>query len=78
MMKKLIVCVFALFAGVVVMAQASKKVMKQLIDENMQFAAQQYKLLMKNTPDTVMPRSYNAAKQQLITSNTKWWCTAIR
>jgi unsaturated chondroitin disaccharide hydrolase len=76
-MKKLTVFLFALFTGVLVMAQASKKVMKQLIDENMQFAAQQYKLLMKNTPDTVMPRSYNAAKQQLITSNTKWWCSGF-
>ena len=76
-MKKLIVLMFALFTGVLLMAQPSKKVMKQLIDENMQFAAQQYKLLMKNTPDTVMPRSYNAAKQQLITSNTKWWCSGF-
>ncbi|MHA4845415.1 glucuronyl hydrolase [Flavitalea antarctica] len=77
MMKKLIVSAFALFIAVAVSAQPSKKVMKKLIDENMQFAAQQYKLLMKNTPDTVMPRSYNAEKQQLITSNTKWWCSGF-
>ncbi|WP_458924247.1 glucuronyl hydrolase [Flavitalea antarctica] len=76
-MKKLIVSAFALFIAVAVSAQPSKKVMKKLIDENMQFAAQQYKLLMKNTPDTVMPRSYNAEKQQLITSNTKWWCSGF-
>jgi unsaturated chondroitin disaccharide hydrolase len=76
-MKRLIVSAFALLMGVVVVAQASKKEMKKLIDENMQFAAQQYKLLMKNTPDTVMPRSYNAEKQQLITSNTKWWCSGF-
>lgn len=76
-MKKLMMTAFTLFVSAVLIAQPSKKVMKQLIDENMQFAARQYKLLMKNTPDTAMPRSYDAAKQQLITSNTKWWCSGF-
>lgn len=59
------------------MAQSSKKVMKQLIDENMDFAAQQYKVLMQNVPPTLMPRSFNAAKKELVTSNTKWWCSGF-
>ena len=51
--------------------------MRQLIDANMNFAAQQYKLLMQTTPDTLMPRSYDAAKNILITSDTKWWCSGF-
>ena len=66
-----------LLVSIASVAQTSKKVMKQLIDENMKFAAQQYKVLMKNTPDTVMPRSFDASKQKLITSNTQWWCSGF-
>ena len=66
-----------LLLSITSVAQTSKKVMKQLIDENMKFAAQQYKVLMKNTPDTVMPRSFDASKQKLITSNTQWWCSGF-
>ena len=51
--------------------------MKQLIDENMQYAAKQYKVLMQNVSPTLMPRTYDAAKQQVVTSNTKWWCSGF-
>jgi unsaturated chondroitin disaccharide hydrolase len=60
------------------MAQGpSKQEMKQLIDEDMRFAAKQYKVLMQKTPATVMPRTYNAAKDSLVTSDTKWWCSGF-
>jgi hypothetical protein len=75
-MKKFIISCL-LLVSIASVAQTSKKVMKQLIDENMKFAAQQYKVLMKNTPDTLMPRSFDASKQQLITSNTQWWCSGF-
>lgn len=77
MIKKisLVVVLFSLaFAG---LAQSSKKAMKQLIEENMLYAAKQYKVLMQHTPATLMPRSYDAAKNQLVTSNTKWWCSGF-
>ncbi|AXY78529.1 glucuronyl hydrolase [Paraflavitalea soli] len=51
--------------------------MQQLIDEDMQFAAQQYKVLAGKVPATEMPRSYIAAKDSLVTSNTKWWCSGF-
>ena len=57
--------------------QVSQTSMRQLIDANMNFAVQQYKLLLQTTPDTVMPRSFNAAKSQLVTSDTKWWCSGF-
>jgi hypothetical protein len=76
-MKKATLSLFALLITVGAISQSSKKLMKQLIDENMKFAAQQYKILAKSTPDTVMPRSFNAEKKELITSNTKWWTSGF-
>jgi hypothetical protein len=76
-MRKLMVVVLALVFSLGMQAQVSKKAMQQLIDENMRFAAQQYKVLASKLPPTVMPRSYTAAKDSLVTSNTKWWCSGF-
>jgi len=76
-MKRTSLVVLFSLIGVMAFAQNSRKAMKQLIEENMHFAAQQYKVLMKNVPADLMPRSYDAAKDQLITSNTKWWCSGF-
>jgi unsaturated chondroitin disaccharide hydrolase len=76
-MRKLILFVLLSGASVIVSAQCSKNDMKQLIDENMAFAAQQYKTLARNVPSDLMPRSYDSAKNNLITSNTKWWCSGF-
>lgn len=56
---------------------APQKNMQQLIDANMKFAAQQYKILIQTTPDTLMPRSFDTAKNALLTSDTKWWCSGF-
>ena len=56
----LVCCLFALNC----LGQDKKK-MKQLIDENMKFAAEQYKVLMKNVPADSMPRSYDPGKKQI-------------
>jgi hypothetical protein len=58
-------------------AQNSNTSMKQLIEENMQFATEQYKVLMQKVPPTVMPRSFDSSKGGLITSNTKWWTSGF-
>ncbi|WP_315823121.1 glycoside hydrolase family 88 protein [Paraflavitalea speifideaquila] len=76
-MRKLMIVVLALVVLHEMQAQSSKKAMQQLIDENMQFAAQQYKVLASKLPATVMPRSYAAGKDSLVTSNTKWWCSGF-
>ncbi len=60
-----------------VVAQTNKSDMKQLIGDNMQYAAGQYKVLMQQAPADQMPRSYNASAKQLITSNTEWWCSGF-
>lgn len=55
--------------------QPSKKQMQQLIDENMQFAVKQYKVLQDSTPANRMPRSF--AKGRSVTSDTEWWCSGF-
>lgn len=55
----------------------SKAEMRNLIDNNLHLAANQYKLLAQNTPKNVMPRSYDAKKNEVITSNTRWWCSGF-
>ena len=49
--------------------------MQSLIEENMQFAVQQYKVLEQNTPDSMMPKTFE--KNAMQTSNTKWWCSGF-
>lgn len=76
-MRKVILLVVCTVLSMVMLAQNSRKAMQQLIDENMQFAAQQYKVLAQKVPATVMPRTYLASKDSLVTSNTKWWCSGF-
>lgn len=76
-MKKFIAVLSFVSAGFFVMSQPSKKAMRQLVDDNLKFAADQYKVMMKVTPADMMPRSFNAEKNELITSNTRWWCSGF-
>ena len=76
-MIRLSMFLVALGSGLLTIAQNSKSSMKQLIDENMAFAAEQYKILAKTVPPSVMPRSYDVSKGGLVTSNTKWWCSGF-
>jgi unsaturated chondroitin disaccharide hydrolase len=77
MITRLSFFLFALGNCLVATAQNSKSSMKQLIDENMAFAAQQYKILAKSVPPTLMPRYYDISKGGLVTSDTKWWCSGF-
>ncbi|MBC9913769.1 glycoside hydrolase family 88 protein [Chitinophaga varians] len=45
-------------------------------DETLQFAARQYKLMMRHVPDTVLPRSTNK-DGSLMTSNAVWWTSGF-
>ncbi|HEX3165912.1 MAG TPA: glycoside hydrolase family 88 protein [Chitinophagaceae bacterium] len=51
--------------------------MDKLIAENMQLAAQQYKLLGSHTPADSMPRHYDPQQNKWVNSNTKWWCSGF-
>ena len=76
-MKKIIFIALNFFCVTLAFSQEAKQEMRELIDQNMQFAVQQYKVLMQQVPPTLMPRSYDAAKKELVTSNTKWWCSGF-
>lgn len=51
--------------------------MKQLIDEQFEFADQQYKVLAKNVPAGVMPKTYYTKTNKVETSNTSWWTSGF-
>ncbi len=68
---------FLLALAVIYSGSAAAQPMKKLINQNMTRAVSQYKLLMKNTPPDLMPRSFNAREKKLITSNTSWWTSGF-
>jgi unsaturated chondroitin disaccharide hydrolase len=78
MKKLIIICsVFFITAAVVAQPALSKKAMKNLVDKDLQFAVQQYKVLMNKLPKDVMPKSYDVKSDKLVTSNTGWWCSGF-
>jgi rhamnogalacturonyl hydrolase YesR len=79
MKRYTIICLVLSFWALKTMAQSDVATlsMRDLIQENFQFAAKQYKILQKNTPITEMPRSFVAATNSLVTSDTKWWCSGF-
>ena len=58
-------------------AQSSKKDMEQMIDQQFKLAANQYKILEKNVPDSMMPKTVNKNTGKVESSNTKWWCSGF-
>jgi rhamnogalacturonyl hydrolase YesR len=78
MMKKLLIAVcFLLINNGMLSAQNKSGKMAQLIDEQFKFADQQYKVLAKNVPDDVMPKTYYEKTDKVETSDTKWWCSGF-
>lgn len=51
--------------------------MSALIDAQLRFANEQYKVLAAHTPPDRMPRSFDAAKGEWITSDTEWWTSGF-
>ncbi len=76
-MKKICIAAFTCLLSLALFGQQNRDAMKQLIDDNMRFAVDQYKVLMANVPPDVMPKTYDASKNQVVTSDTKWWCSGF-
>jgi unsaturated chondroitin disaccharide hydrolase len=57
------------------MAQAPKKPMEQLINDEFKFAVDQYKVLAKNIPAGLTPQSFANGKS--INYDIKWWCSGF-
>ncbi|UKJ07446.1 glycoside hydrolase family 88 protein [Solitalea lacus] len=72
-----LVCAGLILSGTANAQNAPKEQMKKLIDANLTFAAQQYKVLAQNVPASVMPKTYNAKDNKVITSDTQWWCSGF-
>lgn len=51
--------------------------MRELIANNFLFATRQYKLLIRNVPPEVMPKTYDVQKNKVIASDIKWWCSGF-
>jgi len=78
MMKKLLIAVcFLLLNNGMLSAQNKSGKMAQLIEEQFKFADQQYKVLAKNVPSDVMPKTYYEKTGKVETSDTKWWCSGF-
>nr|WP_068887439.1 glycoside hydrolase family 88 protein [Pedobacter panaciterrae] len=78
MMRKLFLAVcFLMINHGMLSAQNKGEKMIQLIDEQFKFADQQYKVLAKNVPADVMPKTYYEKTGKVETSDTKWWCSGF-
>ena len=51
--------------------------MDELTAADLQFATRQYKVLMQHSPAGKMPRTFDAAKNQVLTSDIHWWCSGF-
>ncbi|MDN5287169.1 MAG: glucuronyl hydrolase [Mucilaginibacter sp.] len=79
-MSKLLFTVYLLTMAGIASGQGAyskKEQMKQLIARQFEFADQQYKVLAKNVPADVMPKTYVAKNNKVETSDTKWWCSGF-
>lgn len=79
-MKKLLFTVCFLVVAAMANGQKAngkKNQMKQLIDAQFKFAQEQYKVLAKNVPTDVMPKTYYLKSNKVETSDTKWWCSGF-
>jgi unsaturated chondroitin disaccharide hydrolase len=74
MRNKLILTSLAFLTGILAHSQKS---MQALIEENMQLAKSQYKLLAANTPADSMPRHYDPRSKKSVHSETDWWCSGF-
>src|SRR3569833_1188088 len=51
--------------------------LRKVVDEDLAFAAAQYKLLMQKLPAGQALRAYDKAGDSLVTSGTDWWCSGF-
>jgi hypothetical protein len=49
----------------------------KLIDKQIADGSEQYKLFRKELAPDQFPKSYNAAKDSLVVSNSSWWCSGF-
>jgi rhamnogalacturonyl hydrolase YesR len=58
-------------------AQPSRRDMKKLVEEDLQFAGRQYGLLMKNLPPGRLPKTFDSATGKIQTSGPQAWTSGF-
>ncbi|HVI43248.1 MAG TPA: hypothetical protein VM802_00195 [Chitinophaga sp.] len=79
-MKKNLFFTILLLPAFLLQTYAQNKTDRALLrkaDETLQFAARQYKLMMKHVPDSLLPRTTNSKDGSLMTSNSGWWTSGF-
>jgi hypothetical protein len=51
--------------------------MRKLVNDDLKFSVKQYKTLMRILPTGKMPKTYDAAADTLVTSDSDWWCSGF-
>ena len=69
-------CIFLLLLLAQQFAFSQQK-MKVLIDEQMKFAVEQYKVLAAKTPENKMPRTFQQQANKLVLSDVEWWTSGF-
>ncbi len=65
------------FALLLASCSSSSKISRKVIGNHEKFAAEQYKILMKNTPAYEMPVNYDPAKDQFVSGKTERWTSGF-
>lgn len=78
-MKKFIFLILVCTSGLLSPAQKklSPRSMRNLVESDLSFAVDQYKILMKNLPPGEVPKTYNISAASLLTSDASWWCSGF-
>jgi unsaturated chondroitin disaccharide hydrolase len=76
-MKDFTTSIFVILIVTLTSCKPAEKPLSLLIDEQLQFAMEQYKGMDKAIPDSVFPRSFDAENDRLITSGPGWWCSGF-
>lgn len=58
-------------------AYAQHKAMKDMIEENFRFAAEQYKLLAQQIPLNKLPQNYDPKTDKVDARDIQWWCSGF-
>ncbi|RAJ06648.1 glycosyl hydrolase family 88 [Chitinophaga skermanii] len=57
--------------------KANNKALLKTIDQNLSDAVAQYKVMQQQLPEGRFPKSFDSTKNQLVTSNSEWWCSGF-
>jgi len=75
MKKNNLIAALLMLTGLNTFAQAEKKPMAQIINDEFKFAANQYKVLAKNIPAGKTPQTFENGKS--VNYDIKWWCSGF-